>query len=143
MPSLLAQALWPFPAPHLGLAEGHWRSPGSKILGLAQGGLSCSFKLWGSVHRPPIVLGSSLVPTLPSALGSHTSSLSTYMDKPRRHHSSFFIAACPMDHHASVLRAICSGAGCKAGPVANQQKKAYAWRLQGCPCHEDLDKLLA
>ena len=65
------------------------------------------------------------------------------VDKPRRHHSSFFIAACPMDHHASVLRAICSGAGCKAGPVANQQKKAYAWRLQGCPCHEDLDKLLA
>ena len=78
MPSLFAQALWPFPAPHLGLAEGHWHSPGSKILGLAQGGLSCSFKLWGSAHRPPIVLGSSLVPTLPSALGSHTSSLSTY-----------------------------------------------------------------
>ena len=71
MPSLLAQALWPFPAPHLGLAEGHWHSPGSKILGLAQGGLSCSFKLWGSVHRPPIVLGSSFVMSLPSAVEGH------------------------------------------------------------------------
>ena len=25
--------------------------------------------------------------------------------------------------------------------MANQQKKAYALGLQGCPCHEDLDKL--
>ena len=25
------------------------------------------------------------------------------VDKPQRHHPSFFIAACPMDHHASVL----------------------------------------
>ena len=83
-----------------------WRPlalPGSEILGFAQRGLGCSLKLWGSVHRPPIVLGSSFVPTLPSALGSHNSSLSTYMDKPQRHHPSFFIAACPMDHHASVL----------------------------------------
>ena len=25
------------------------------------------------------------------------------VDKRQRHHPSFFIAACPMDHHASVL----------------------------------------
>ena len=53
MPSLHAQALWPFPVPHLGLAEGHWHPPGSKVLGLAQEGLSCSLNCGGlCIGRP-------------------------------------------------------------------------------------------
>ena len=103
MPSLHAQALWPCPVPHLGLAEGHWHPPGSKVLGLAQEGLSCSLNCGGLCIGRPLYWAQAFVPTLPSALGSHISSLSTYMDKPQRHHPSFFIAACPMDHHASVL----------------------------------------
>ena len=84
MPSLHAQALWPFPVPHLGLAEGHWHPPGSKVLWLAQEGLSCSLNCGGLCIGRPLYWAQAFVPTL-------------------RHHSSFFIAACPMDHHASVL----------------------------------------